>query len=33
VAKQVVLVLAARGGRRLGEDLTESAFEGAAIAA
>jgi hypothetical protein len=33
VAKQVVLVLAARGGRLLGEDLTESAFEGAVIAA
>jgi hypothetical protein len=33
VAKQVVLVLAARGGRLLGGDLTESAFEGAVIAA
>lgn len=33
VARQVVLVLAARGGRLLGEDLTESAFEGAVIAA
>jgi hypothetical protein len=33
VAKQVVLVLAARGGRMLGGDLTASAFEGAAIAA
>lgn len=33
VARQVVLVLAARGGRQLGGDLTESAFEGAVIAA
>ena len=33
VARQVVLVLAARGGRLLGGDLTESAFEGAMIAA
>jgi len=33
VARQVVLVLAARGGRLLGEDLTQAAFEGAAIAA
>jgi hypothetical protein len=33
VARQVVLVLAARGGRLLGGDLTESAFEGAVIAA
>jgi hypothetical protein len=33
VAKQVALVLAGRGGRMLGEDLTGSAFEGAVIAA
>jgi len=33
VARQVVLVLAARGGHLLGGDLTESAFEGAVIAA
>jgi hypothetical protein len=33
VAKQVVLVLAGRGGHVLGEDLTRSAFEGAVIAA
>lgn len=33
VAEQVALALAARGGRTLGADLVESAFEGAAIAA
>ena len=33
VARQVALVLAARGGRLLGGDLSESAFEGASIAA
>jgi hypothetical protein len=33
VAKQVALALAARGGRLLGGDLTESVFAGAAIAA
>jgi hypothetical protein len=33
VAKQVALVLAARGGHVLGGDLSRSAFEGAAIAA
>jgi hypothetical protein len=33
VAKQVVLVLAGRGGHVLGEDLSRSAFEGAVIAA
>jgi hypothetical protein len=33
VAEQVVLVLAGRGGRALGDDLTEAAFVGAAIAA
>jgi hypothetical protein len=33
VAKQVALVLAGRGGHRLGEDLTQSAFDGALIAA
>jgi len=33
VAEQVVLALAARGGRQLGDDLTASAFAGAAIAA
>jgi hypothetical protein len=33
VAKQVVLALAGRAGRRLGEDLPSAAFVGAAIAA
>ena len=33
VAKQVALVLAARGGHSLGEDLPRSTFEGAVIAA
>jgi hypothetical protein len=33
VAEHVVLALAARAGHRLGEDLAESAFAGAAIAA
>ncbi len=33
VARQVALVLAARGGRLLGGDLSESTFEGASIAA
>lgn len=33
VTKQVTLVLAARGGHLLGGDLTQSAFEGAMIAA
>ena len=33
VAEQVVLALAGRGGRALGDDLTEAAFAGAAIAA
>lgn len=32
-AEHVTLALAARAGRRLGEDLTASAFEGAQIAA
>jgi hypothetical protein len=33
VAEQVALVLAARGGRLLGGDLAQSAFDGAVIAA
>ncbi|HEY6727020.1 MAG TPA: hypothetical protein VI197_23465 [Polyangiaceae bacterium] len=33
VAEQVMLLLAARGGHRLGADLSESAFAGALIAA
>jgi hypothetical protein len=33
VAEQVVLALAARGGRDLGAEITESAFAGASIAA
>jgi hypothetical protein len=33
VAEQVMLVLAARAGHTLGEDLSESAFAGALIAA
>jgi hypothetical protein len=33
VAEQVMLLLAARAGHRLGADLSESAFAGALIAA
>ena len=33
VAEQVVLALAGRAGRALGDDLAEAAFAGAAIAA